>query len=216
MMGGGMSVHLGILAYGSLINEPGEEIAAATVEIIRDAITTPFPVEFARSSHIRAGAPTLVPVATGGRHIPARIFVLRGDVSDQEAREMLWRRETGKKGSAPSSFGRSDPGPNDVVIDEVVDFHGIRKVLYTRIRPNIDPLTPQHLAELALRSACCTKVAAKGRDGISYLMAALGNAAHTRLSAAYERELLHRTHAVTLTEALQRMRSSGGRLTGGA
>jgi hypothetical protein len=204
-----MSRHRGILAYGSLINDPGEEIAAATAEIMCDGIMTPFPVEFARSSRTRAGAPTLVPVPAGGSRVPGRVFVLREDVSDQEARDMLWRRETGRKGRLPNLAEHSNPGPNDVVIDNVVDFHGIRMVLYTRIASNIAPLTPQRLAELALRSARCGEVAAKGRDGISYLMAALGNGAHTKLSAAYEAELLRQTGAATLAEALGRVRVLG-------
>ncbi len=48
--------HLGILAYGSLIDDPGEEIGGATSQ--RTAMKTPFAIEFGRSSHTR-GAPPL-------------------------------------------------------------------------------------------------------------------------------------------------------------
>ena len=51
---------IGILAYGSLISSPGDEIASATTETIKN-VQTPFRVEFARTSTSRAGAPTLVP-----------------------------------------------------------------------------------------------------------------------------------------------------------
>jgi hypothetical protein len=208
---GEASARLGILAYGSLIDDPGEEIAAATAGILRAGVITPFPVEFARSSHTRAGAPTLVPMTKGGARVPARVFVLRDDVSEQAARDMLWRRETGKKGRAPTA--RVHAGPDDVVIDEIVDFHGVGKVLYARIASNIVPLTPQRLAELALNSARCAEVAAKGRDGISYLMDALHNGIDTPLSAAYEAELLRRSGAATLADALEDMRVTGGALT---
>jgi hypothetical protein len=191
---------LGLLAYGSLIDDPGAEIAASTVEILRLGITTPFPVEFARSSRSRAGAPTLVPVATGGARIPARVLVLRRDISEPQARDMLWRRETGRKGKAPASL--SAPGPNDVIIDRLVDFHGIPLVLYTRIAPNISRLTPRRLAELAVRSARSGAVAREGRDGIGYLIAALRNGARTKLSGAYTREVLRLTGAAGLAEAL--------------
>jgi hypothetical protein len=51
---------IGILAFGSLIDDPGEEIANV---ISGDPIIveTPFPVEYGRFSLSRGGAPTLVP-----------------------------------------------------------------------------------------------------------------------------------------------------------
>jgi hypothetical protein len=204
-----MSERLGILAYGSLIDDPGDEIAVATAEILYDGIVTPFAVEFARSSRTRAGAPTLVPVATGGAPVPARIYVLRDDISGQEARGMLWRRETRAPGRAPSPAGRPKSVSNDVLIDYVENFLGISTVLYTRLAANIAPLTPQRLAELALNSARCGEVLAQGRDGISYLISAQGNGIHTKLSRAYEVELLRQTGAVTLGEALVRIRAQG-------
>jgi hypothetical protein len=199
-----VTARLGLLAYGSLIDDPGAEISASTVEILRLGVTTPFPVEFARSSRTRAGAPTLVPVATGGARIPARVLVLRQDISEPEARDMLWRRETGRKGQAPVIL--SDPGPNDVIIDRLVDFHGIPLVLYTKIAPNITPLTPRRLAELAVRSARSGEAERRARDGISYLIVALRNGARTKLSGAYEREVLRLTGAARLAEALGKVR----------
>src|SRR3954447_17111626 len=56
-----MSPKVGILAYGSLIDNPGAEIEAALISREAD-ILTPFGVEFARSSSKGSGAPTLVPV----------------------------------------------------------------------------------------------------------------------------------------------------------
>lgn len=47
---------VGILAYGSLIEEPGKEIEPRIIRRIND-IETPFPIEFARSSKSRGGAP---------------------------------------------------------------------------------------------------------------------------------------------------------------
>ncbi|GAA4131236.1 hypothetical protein ACFFTN_26415 [Aminobacter aganoensis] len=54
---------VGILAYGSLIGDPGAEIEPAITS--RIACLTPFPVEFARQSRTRKGAPTLVPSERG-------------------------------------------------------------------------------------------------------------------------------------------------------
>ena len=206
---GQMNRNLGILAYGSLIDEPGDEIAGATAEILREGITTPFPVEFARSSRTRAGAPTLVPVTVGGTRIPARIYILHGNVSEEEARDMLWRRETGRRGRRPNSAAHSNPGPNEVIIKSVADFQGVGTVLYTSIAANIVQLTPKQLAALALNSARSAEVAAKGRDGISYLMAALRNGVRTELSAAYEEEVLRQAGAATLADAIERVRFVG-------
>jgi hypothetical protein len=79
---------VGILAYGSLIEDPGPEIAAATARIESD-VNTPFKVEFARTSRTRGGAPTLIPIRTGGNHVPAQIIVLRETVPLDEARGLI-------------------------------------------------------------------------------------------------------------------------------
>ena len=61
---GGISM-IGVLAYGSLITDPGSELVAITLAVTKDVLT-PFSVEFARKSRKRCGAPTLVPVDHGG------------------------------------------------------------------------------------------------------------------------------------------------------
>ena len=58
---------VGILAYGSLIDEPGEEIDSATLAV-NGPVLTPFKVEFARKSTTRASAPSF----TKPREIPGR------------------------------------------------------------------------------------------------------------------------------------------------
>lgn len=55
----------GIIAYVSLVHDPGPEIASLIVE--RVDVVTPFRVEFARLSTSRVDAPTLVPVTEGVR-----------------------------------------------------------------------------------------------------------------------------------------------------
>jgi hypothetical protein len=197
-----MSDRIAILAYGSLIEDPGKEIAGATAYRLTREIMTPFNVEFARSSGTREGAPTLVPVTNGGAHIRAQLLVLRDEVSEQSAKDMLWRRETGRTGPAPEDVESADAAPNQVRIRRLSDFNGISVVLYTQIAPNIQPLTPQHLAELALSSACSPKIA-EGRDGISYLMSALRNGICTPFSGEYEQEIKRHSHAHNLAEALE-------------
>lgn len=84
---------IAILAFGSLIDEPGKEIGPLIRERI-DGVRTPFPIEFARSSSTRGGAPTLIPVDVDGARVNGFLFVLDSAVSLAEAKTLLWRRET--------------------------------------------------------------------------------------------------------------------------
>src|SRR5262245_30159590 len=87
---------VGILAYGSLIDDPEEEMDSATVAV-KGPVLTPFKVEFARKSKTRKGAPTLIPVEHRGAPVEAKILVL--DVSEIEAANRLYRRETRQVGT---------------------------------------------------------------------------------------------------------------------
>lgn len=75
---------VGILAYGSLIEEPGMEIEPLICER-KERIETPFSIEFARSSSSRCGAPTVVLVESGGCRVHATILVLDSAVSLEKA-----------------------------------------------------------------------------------------------------------------------------------
>ncbi|MEW8558205.1 MAG: hypothetical protein AB2588_09470 [Candidatus Thiodiazotropha sp.] len=84
-----------ILAYGSLIADPGWEIEEVCTGTIK-GMTTPFPIEYARSSAGRGGAPTLVPYIGGGE-VCAQIFIM--DTSVEDATDRLYRREIDAVGS---------------------------------------------------------------------------------------------------------------------
>jgi cation transport regulator ChaC len=195
-----LSQRVGILAYGSLIDEPGEEIAAARLSTLKDEITTPFKIEFARASLRRNGGPTLVPVTSGGACSQARIHLVA--LSVDETADTLWRRETGLKGvySPPTEIG-----PNTVIVDQLVNFHGVDVVLYTRILPNIDPLTPEKLAQLAIISA---KTRHDKRDGISYLIAAIRNGTRTPLQAEYAQQINEQMNCANLEESYGKIRDA--------
>jgi hypothetical protein len=196
-----MTVTVGILAYGSLIADPREEIRNATVEI-KKGVVTPFKVEFARSSRTRCGAPTLVPVDVGGAEVLAWIFVL--DVSEKEAANRLWRRETDAVGSGKNYKRPKKPGQNSVVVDHLENFEGVGVVLYAKISANIPDVDAEKLASLAIISA---RALDNGRDGISYLLRARANGVETPLSAKYEREILRRLKAKNLKDALRKVRA---------
>lgn len=193
---------IGILSYGSLSDDPGEEIGPLVIEKI-ESVKTPFRVEFARTSRKRGGAPTLVPVFEGGAAVNASILVLQPFVSESEATDMLWRRETRRVGSEQ----RYNPS-SEVRIRRLEDFEGVEAVLYVEISANILDLNPRKLAELAIFSAR-SDAGRRGRDGITYLICVKKIGVNTPLMPEYEREILRITGAETLEQANARLTRRG-------
>jgi len=192
-------VTIGILAYGSLIADPGTEIDSATVE--RISVTTPFPVEYARSSSRRDGAPTLVPVPENqGSKVKAAVLILGEDVTEAEACNMLYRREINRVGETDVVYdkARQQRKRDPVLVKTVQDLAGASCVLYTYLKPNLDIVLDEHrtdaekaahLADLAVQSVTGETYAA-GRDGIRYLADAIRHGIHTPLTEAYRAAVL--------------------------
>ena len=112
----------GILAYGSVIADPGKEILDKLISSKGGIIDTftPFHVEFARSSRTRGGAPTLVPVEEGER-VRCKIFVMGDDVCEDEAADILYRREINKVGDKSKTYTESSKtDPNKKVRRKVL------------------------------------------------------------------------------------------------
>ena len=193
---------LGILAFGSLMTSPGPEIASVTVGRIRE-VETPFKVEFARKSKARGYAPMLIPVDSGGAPVRGEILVMRKGLTQDLVTDMLWRRETHQTGRQkyrrPGVVGR-----DDVVVETIHDLWGVRTVLYPKIGQNIDPLSAETLAELAIHSV---RMASRGSDGITYLMDAKRCGVETPLTRGYESEILRQTRTRTLRDAVNQLRS---------
>ena len=117
---------IGILAYGSLIQDPGVEVQPLVVRRVKTV--TPFPVEYARLSQSRGGGPTVLPHPVG-MPVSAEILVLRKGVSLDQAKDLLWRREIRKEGT-----GRRyapDNTPNSVLVKDWGAYEGVAHVLYT-------------------------------------------------------------------------------------
>ena len=193
---------IGILAYGSLINNPGSEIGPLIDKCIE--VKTRFKVEFARISQTRGGAPTLVPVEEGGSKVKGKILILKESVSKKEAKNKLFQRETWNVGNKECKYKcSSTPGPNTIQIIEEKNFHGVEMVLYTKIDPNI-PIkdrTPKKLAEWAIKSAQQEEVAKEEKDGISYLIGIKRCGVTTPLTEKYEEAILEITGTSSLEEA---------------
>jgi hypothetical protein len=188
---------IGVLAYGSLITDPGPELAAITVAVTK-GVLTPFAVEFARRSRKRGGAPTLMPVDVGGCPVRAVIFQVEGNAS--EVADIVYRREihaigSGKTYSEPAA-GRTDA----VRIAQLEGLAGFDLVLSTWLAINIDPLSAEVLANLAIASA---QALDDGRDGISYLIAARKSGIETPLTPHYATCILAKTGTADLADALR-------------
>ena len=191
---------VGILAYGSLISDPGCEIEKGRARIVND-VMTPFHVEFARSSSSRGGGPTLVPVPCGGTQVKGKVFVM--DLTVEEATNVLYRREIDKVGTKRAYPTNRVVNGKNVVVGRLTGFAGVDVVLYTQIAVNIEPLTAESLADLAIKSV---DKADPGRDGISYLIAAKRHGIVTALSPAYEAAILRKLGCESLEEALDGLR----------
>jgi hypothetical protein len=190
---------VGILAYGSLIPNPGPEIEPAIIDRIR--CKTPFKVEFARSSRKRAGAPTLVPCGSGGQ-VSGELLIV--DLCLADAVDRLYRREINdfdvkKRYKRPTKVTN-----NTVLVEAIEDFEGVDKVLYTSIGANIDELTSEKLASLAIASA---NALGDGRDGITYLNRAMEAGIETPLTRSYQAYILRLTGGRDLADALAIVRS---------
>jgi hypothetical protein len=182
-----------------LLDEPGPELEARIARRI-EGIETPFAVEFARSSRTRDGAPTLVSVRVGGAPVPATVLVLDDAVDDQLARDLLYRRETWQVGARVA-----EPTAHVDWIRGLSPFAGLRLCLFTALEANIQPLTVERLAELALRSAA-SAAGERRRDGISYLEEQKRRGVMTPLLPDYEAAVLRRTGARNLEDAWTRVR----------
>src|SRR4051812_34441538 len=112
---------IGILAFGSLIDRPGDEIARVEVKAERKrGVRTPFKVEFARSSVRRGGAPSLVPYADGAC-VSAEIIII--EATEEGAKDMLWRRETNN--CIGGYTERSGPRGDSLFIRRIEDFEDL-------------------------------------------------------------------------------------------
>ncbi len=192
--------NIGILAYGSLIEDPGVEITPLIVNRISD-VDTPFKIEFARKSSTRSNAPTLVCVNEGGSSVKGTILVLNSDINLSEAESLLWRRETRKENSNLNYTHPTNPTKNTMIVEHINNFYGLSTVLFTKLGANIEHPTGDALADLAIASAK-DDAGQKNMDGISYLISVKRQGISTPLMKSYEIEIIKKTNCEDLESAL--------------
>ena len=201
---------VGILAYGSLICDQRYEIKNNRKCIIPD-VPTPFPVEFARSSGLRGGAPTLVPFTDGDQLVNGQILVMK--LPKKCVVDILFRREIDEVGNKNCRYPYDKrpikknminvlkPTNGNCYINCWTTFPSVDVVFSAQFACNINQPTGDLLACLAIRSIAEAK---PNRDGISYLIDSKECGIRTGLSKDYEDKVLEITGGCCLKEARKR------------
>jgi len=178
---------IAIMAYGSVIDDPGPAIEPLVVE--RRRCRTPFPVEFARASVRWGGGPVVVPSPRGGP-VDGFLLLLSPDVGLGAAVELLRQRE-----GLPGGRGVIEVAqPGELMI--------IAASLPLNLRP--EDMTPTALARRAAAS-----VVHGPRNGVAYLRRVLDSGVRTPLTAAYVEALLELTGASSIEQVERVVRESG-------
>jgi cation transport regulator ChaC len=187
---------LGILAYGSLIDNPGSELS----EIIESQLvtTTPFNVEYARSSSSRDGAPTLAVVQGCGAPVKAILYLLDQAVSLEDAIDILFRREMHEPAGSTRKYNQLHPGA--VQVEILTDFQNVSTVLYTKTTITHPNTSADELADLAIQSAY-QAAGRKCEDGICYLRDMKNCGVVTAITDDYEKAILSKLGVKDLQEA---------------
>ncbi|MCU7550426.1 hypothetical protein OCK74_14995 [Chitinophagaceae bacterium LB-8] len=194
---------LGILAYGSLVDDPGPELKPLIVD--RIPCQTPFNVEYARLSAGRSDAPTVIPVAGEGKPVKAFILVLADNITQLQAESMLWRREIRTSDLLRTYRRPEEPHINSVLVESISNFQEVETVLYTSIKSNMGILnTPPYLAHFAIESIL-NEAGEKKMDGLRYLKNNIDNGILTPLTSEYRAEILKQTAAKDLDEAIEKL-----------
>jgi cation transport regulator ChaC len=195
------TLRVAILAYGSLVVDPGEELAALIHEQTHP-YRTPFAVEYARLSPHRSQGPVLTVVPDEeGDPVDGYLLFLNDGVSVEAATRVLWRRETHQVGSKKLPLGAERRN-----IQLTTRLPEADAVLYWAAQSNYPRPDAAGLARRAIDSARGPAGAAR-KDGISYLGQAIAAGIRTRLTDAYVAAVLEQTGAADLDAAWQWCRS---------
>lgn len=175
--------NIGIFAYGSLLTDPGGEIGPHVIDRIQ--CESPWPVEYARRSDSRGGAPTLV-IHSKGSKVKGAILVLNLK-RNEEARVCEWLRVR---------EGRTSRGNI-----KSMELNGLKLVLYADLPATIpdEELTPEYLADCAIASV----PSLLDRNGIAYLADNIAKGIGTPLTDAYSSAILRKTRSADLREAIE-------------
>ena len=170
---------IAIVAYGSLIHQPGEELAELIAA--REPCTTHFPVEYGRCSPKWGGGPVLTIDPRGGP-VEGMRLLLHGGTPLGRAIDVLARRE-------------GIPGAEGIVeLPEDGPVTALTCALPRNL--DLDEMEPAVLAARALES-----VASGPANGVAYLRGAVASGVRTPRTDAYVAEVLAQSGAPDLATA---------------
>lgn len=175
---------LAVMAYGSLIVEPGPELESL-IRARRPA-RTPFRVEYGRASARWGGGPVLVPHPEGS-NVDGVLLLLRDEVTLGEAVDVLARREA------------TDPKH---IVEAMLGVGVTALVADLPRNLNDREMEPAALARRAIESG-----AAGERNGVAYLRGALRAGIRTPRTLEYASEVCAQLGAGTLEQAERRLAS---------
>lgn len=184
--------HITILAYGSLIWDPGNEIKQHTIAVI-DCFT-PFNIEYAQISGTRGSAPTLTKVEGFGGKTRAKLFVLDYHNNPKEKKRvysLVCKRE-GIENEKPWD-GYGDP-PAPIFREDILEYSTVFYCAF-KIKKDIESIVKKgllvkKLVEWAKKSVKeCAKSGKIEKNGVRYLINCYKAGIITPLTEAYIQEL---------------------------
>lgn len=180
--------HIAILAYGSLIWNPGDEIKQHTISVLD--VICPFKIEYARKSSTREDAPVLVKLSDEPGKTNAKLFVTDLHTSDENkafVKEMIRQRE--------------DCGEKYVkVLEKPLKKFSV--IFYADLPKNMDKVNINELADLAIKSVeKCKKKGKPEKNGIRYLLNNIKSGVITELTDSYANKIMEITKTDSLEEA---------------
>ena len=190
---------IGVLAFGSLIADPGPELEKIIVQ--RLPCTTPFNIEYARRSRSRGNAPTLVSVPKGnGSPVDGVILILKPYTRKKNAKNLLYRRELHQDANSNQVYDDAAQRvkKDALVIETLPRLQGLSLVYYTSLKANFTEILDanrteeqkaQLLAQAAIDSLTRETFTAR-KDGIQYLHDNIESGILTPLTEPYRQVLL--------------------------
>lgn len=142
-------------------------------------------------------------VTTGGATVEGKLFILKDEITLEEAKNILLRRENNKVGIESEKYTKARSW---MEIKEHSPRNGCEKIIYASMTQNITNPTATELAKLAIESTKKHPMKNDSRaDGIQYLFDMKQLGIKTPIMEQYEAEILKQLEV----DSLEKRKISG-------